>query len=152
VNPLSAAIHKSGKKRLILDLSILDLSIKKEKVKFEDWKIAVQYFERDTFMFKFDLKSGCFHLDIFPQQHTYLGFMWKDKFYCFTVLVFGISTGPYIFTKCLRPMVKYWRENSVKIVLYLDDGFGMNTDEEQCIKDSNFVRQVSVRCRIFLEL
>ena len=49
-------------------------------------------------------------------------------------------------------MVKYWRENSVKIVLYLDDGFGMNTDEEQCIKDSNFVRQVSVRCRIFLEL
>jgi hypothetical protein len=152
VNPLSAATHKSGKKRLILDLSILDLSIKKEKVKFEDWKIAVQYFERDTFMFKFDLKSGCFHLDIFPQQHTYLGFMWKDKFYCFTVLVFGISTGPYIFTKCLRPMVKYWRENSVKIVLYLDDGFGMNTDEEQCIKDSNFVRQVSVRCRIFLEL
>jgi hypothetical protein len=33
-------------------------------------------------------------------------------------------------------MVKYWRENSVNIVLYLDDGFGMNTDEEQCIKDS----------------
>jgi hypothetical protein len=67
--------------------------------------------------------------------------MWKRKFYCFTVLVFGISMGPYIFTKCLRPMVKYWRENSVNIVLYLDDGFGMNTDEEQCIKDSNFVRQ-----------
>jgi hypothetical protein len=53
----------------------------------------------------------------------------------------GISTGPYIFTKCLRPMVKYWRENSVKIVLYLDDSFGMNTYEEQCIKDSNFVKQ-----------
>lgn len=141
VSPLSVATQKSGKKRLILDLSILNLSIKKEKVKFEDWKIAVQYFERDTFMFKFDLKSGYFHLDICPQQHTYLGFMWKGKFYCFTVLVFGISTGPYIFTKCLRPMVKYWRENSVKIVLYLDDGFGMNTDEEKCIKDSNFVRQ-----------
>jgi hypothetical protein len=55
VNPLSVATHKSGKIRLILDLSILNLSIKKEKVKFEDWKIAVQYFERDTLMFKFDL-------------------------------------------------------------------------------------------------
>jgi hypothetical protein len=55
--------------RLILDLSILNLSIKKEKVKFEDWKIAVQYFERDAFMFKFDLKSDYFHLDIFPQQY-----------------------------------------------------------------------------------
>ena len=66
--------------------------------------------------------------------------MWKGKFDCFTVLVFGISTDPYIFSKCLRPMVKYWREHFVKIVLYLDDDFGMNTDEEQCIKDSNFVR------------
>jgi hypothetical protein len=49
VNPLSVATHKSGKKRLILDLSILNLSIKKEKVKFEDWKISVQCFEKDTF-------------------------------------------------------------------------------------------------------
>ena len=100
----------------------------------------MQYCERDTFMFKFDLKSGYFHLDICPQQHTYLGFMWKSKFDCFTVLVFGISTVPYILSKCLRPMVKYWRENFVKVVLYLDDDFGMNTDEEQFIKDSNFVR------------
>jgi hypothetical protein len=45
VNPLSVATHKSGKKRLILDMSILNLSIKKEKLKFEDWKISVQYFE-----------------------------------------------------------------------------------------------------------
>ena len=52
VNPLSVATHKSGKKRLILDLSIINLSIKKVKVKFEDRKIAVQYFERDTLMFK----------------------------------------------------------------------------------------------------
>ena len=55
MNPLSVATHKSGKKKLILDLSILNLSIKKKKVKFENWKIAVQYFERDAFMFKFDL-------------------------------------------------------------------------------------------------
>jgi hypothetical protein len=61
----------------------------------------VQYFERDTFMFKFDLKSGYFHLDICPQQHAYLGFMWKRKFYCFTVLVFGISMGK---TKLLAPI------------------------------------------------
>ena len=66
VNPLSVATHKSGKNRLILDLSILNLFIKKEKVKFEDWRIPVQYFDRDTSMFKFDLKSGYFHLNICP--------------------------------------------------------------------------------------
>ncbi|CAC5360929.1 unnamed protein product [Mytilus coruscus] len=123
VNPLSVAIQKSCKKRLILDLSVLNKSIKKDKIKFEDWKIAVQYFQKDSYMYKFDLSSGYFHLDICPQQQTFLGFSWNNRFYCFTVLVFGICTGPYIFTKCLRPMVKYWCENGKDVVLYLDDGF-----------------------------
>ncbi|VDI13813.1 Hypothetical predicted protein [Mytilus galloprovincialis] len=141
VNPLSVATQKSGKRRLILDLSTLNLSVKKEKIKFEDWKIAVQYFQKNDYLYKFDLKSGYFHLDICPQQHTYLGFSWEDKFYCFTVLAFGLSTGPYIFTKCLRPLVKYWRKNGIKIVLYLDDGFGMNNENNECIKDAEFVKQ-----------
>ena len=84
VNPLSVAINKSGKKRLILDLSILNLSVKKENIKFEDWKVAVQYFEKDCSMYKFDLRSGYFHLDICPKQHTYLGFSWKGKFLLFS--------------------------------------------------------------------
>ena len=92
-------------------------------------------------MYKFDLSSGYFHLDICPQQQTFLGFRWNNRFYCFTVLVFGICTGPYIFTKCLRPMVKYWRENGIDVVLYLDDGFGMCTDKSKCIEDSNFVKK-----------
>jgi hypothetical protein len=53
-------------------------------------------------MFRYDLKSGYFHIDICPQQHTCLGFQWKERFYCYTVLAFGITTGPYMFTKCLR--------------------------------------------------
>ena len=73
--------------------------------------------------------------------HVFLGFTWEGKFYCFTVLVFGICTGPYIFTKCLRPLVKYWRENGINVVLYLDDGFGTCLDENQCIEESKFVKK-----------
>ena len=141
VNPLSVATGKTGKRRLILDLSNLNKSIKKEKIKFEDWKIAIQYFEMNSFLFKFDLKSGYLHLDICPQQHTYLGFCWNKHFYCYIVLAFGITTGPYIFTKCLRPLVKYWRENGIHVVLYLDDGFGMCSDEQLCIEQSDFVKK-----------
>ncbi|CAC5388869.1 unnamed protein product [Mytilus coruscus] len=120
VNPLSVAIQKSEKKRLILDLSELNLYVLKNKIKFEDWKVAQQFFKKDIYLIKFDLKSGYFHLDICKEQHTYLGFSWNGTFYCFSVLAFGLSSAPYIFTKCLRPMVKYWRENGVDIVL--DDG------------------------------
>ena len=141
VNPLSVALNKSVKPRLILDLSILNKNVRKDKFKFEDWKIAIQYFAKDQFLYKFDLKSGYHHFDICPQQHTYLGFSWKNHYYCFTVLPFGLSSAPYIFSKCLREMVKYWRRNSIKIVLYLDDGFGMAHGKDECKKDALFVKE-----------
>ena len=141
VNPLSVAINKSGKKRLILDLSVLNKFVKKERFKFEDWKIATQLFKKDNFLFKFDLKNGYHHFDVCPQQHTFLGFSWKGKYFCFSVLVFGLSSSPYLFTKCLRALVKFWRQNSINIVLYLDDGFGMADNLEDGNKDSDFVKQ-----------
>ncbi|CAC5379968.1 unnamed protein product [Mytilus coruscus] len=81
VNPLSVATEKSGKKRLILDMSQLNKHIKREKIKFEDWKIAIQYFDKNmyVYLFKFDLKSGYFHIDICPQQQTFLGFQWEAR-------------------------------------------------------------------------
>lgn len=141
VSPLSVAMNKSSKPRLILDLSILNKSIKKDKFKFEDWKIAVQYFSKNDYLYKFDLKSGYHHIDICPQQHTYLGFSWRKSFYVFTVLPFGLSSAPFIFSKCLREMVKYWRRNSIKIVLYLDDGYGMNSNLIDCQNDASFVKE-----------
>ena len=140
VNPLSVATQKSGKKRLILDLSILNNFVKCDKIKFENWKIAIQYFEKNIFMFKFDLRSGYLHLDICPQHQTYLGFEWDGQFYCCTVLPFGLTTGTYIFTKCFRQLVKFWRENGIKVVLYLDDGFRTSQNRKICIEDSLFVK------------
>jgi hypothetical protein len=84
VNPLSVATNSSGKKRLILDLSVLNKCVNKNKFNFEDWKLALQFFTKDSFLFKFALKSGYHHFDIGPQQHTFLGFSWKNKFYCFS--------------------------------------------------------------------
>ena len=135
VNPLSVATNKSGKKRLILDLRVLNKFVKKQKFKFEDWKLAIQFCKEDSYLYKFDLRSGYHHFDICPQQQTYLGFSWNGKYFCFTVLVFDLSSSPYLFTKCLREMVKYWRKNAIKIVLYLDDGFGMSDSFEECQKD-----------------
>jgi hypothetical protein len=71
VNPLSLATNKSGKKRLTLDLSVLNKFVKKHKFKFEDWKLAIQFFKQDSYL---DLRSGYHHFDICPQQQTYLGF------------------------------------------------------------------------------
>ena len=46
------------------------------------------------------------------------------RYFCFASLPFGLSSAPYVFTKCLRPVVKFWRSNGIKIVVFLDDGCG----------------------------
>ena len=83
-------------------------------------------FNRDDYLFKFDLKSGYHHLDIFEPHQNYLGFAWeldgKQSYFVFTVLPFGLSSACYAFTKLLRPLVGYWRGQGIRVVLYLDDG------------------------------
>ena len=64
-------------------------------------------------MFSFDLKSAYHHVEISQEYQTYLGFSWKTSnsgdeiFYVFTVLPFGLSTAPYVFTKLLKPLEKH---------------------------------------------
>ena len=42
-------------------------------------------------------------------------------------------------------MVKLWRENSIKIVMFIDEGFGLNKSLQKCQKQSKFVRQSLVQ-------
>ena len=62
VNPLSVSVQATGKKRLILDLRYVNKCLRKMRVKYEDWKIALSYFMTEAFMLSFDLKSGFHHI------------------------------------------------------------------------------------------
>ena len=118
---------------------VLNKFILTDTFKCEDWKIAMQYFQKDCFLTKFDLQSGYHHIDINPHFQTFLGFSWNGNFFCYTVLPFGLSSAPYIFTKCLRPLVKYWRKNFAKVVLYLDDGLILADSESSSLKFTKFI-------------
>ena len=75
VNPLSVSVQSNGNKRL--DLRHVNQYLYKQKVKYEDWKVALSYFQKDSHMISFDLKSGCHHIAIHPNYQTFFGFAWK---------------------------------------------------------------------------
>jgi hypothetical protein len=156
VSPLSVAENSQGKKRLILDLSVLNKYVWKEHFKFEDWKVAYEYLYKDGFMFKFDITSAYHHIDISTTHQCFLGFSWSENnvknYYVFTVLPFGLSPSPFIFTKCLRYIVKYIRENGVRLVLFLDDGWGVNRNYLLTLKDAEFVKSVLLQAGFVLNL
>lgn len=82
-------------------------------------------------MFKFDLSSGYHHIDLHASMYKYFGFSWDNCFYVFSSLPFGLSSAPFIFTKILRNLVRFWGEQGVYII-YLDDGFGFSDSFANC--------------------
>ena len=102
-------------------------------------------FERDEYVFKFDLKSGYHHVDIHCEHQKFLGFRWDTRgcpqFYVFTVLPFGISTACYVFTKLLRPMIRHWRGRGLKAIVYLDDGIVAVKGKDMALEEGKHVKQ-----------
>ena len=146
VNPLSVDTRASGKQRLILDLRHVNQFLEKEYVKYEDWRTFHQLIRPGGFLFKFDLKNGYHHVDIAPEHQIYLGFSWKinnkSKYYVFTVLPFGLSIAPGVFTKLLRPLVSTWHKQGINIAVYLDDGAGTDFTSDCAAQAANMTRKL----------
>ena len=146
INPLSVSIQPNGKKRLILDLRHVNFFVKKSKIKFEGAKSFLQCLlaRPCAWACSFDIKSGYHHIEICVSDQQFLGFAWVfegvTKYFKFTVLPFGLSGGPYIFSKVMRPLVKYWRSKATSIVVYLDDGISAAQSFSKCEEHSLVVR------------
>jgi hypothetical protein len=122
INALTVAINADGKKRLVLDLRQVNPLLNIHKYKYEDIRVASQYFSRDCYMSIFDLKSGYHHVNVHEAYQQFLGFCWNNNFYVFSCCPFGLSASGLIFSKILRELVKLWRARGFPIVMYLDDG------------------------------
>ena len=108
-NPLDVARNSSGKPRLIVDLHYVNQHLRSCKFKYEDIRTATDLFQQGEYwFFKFDYTSGYHHVEIFPKHTKFLGCSWMVDGFCkfleFTVLPFGLSVGPFIFTKIQRPL------------------------------------------------
>ena len=142
VNPLSLSTDSSCKKRLILYLRYVNMHLYKNKIKFDDRKCFENYLPaKKGYLYKFDLKNGYHHIDIFDSCQAYLGFIkWTTRYFLFTILPFGLSSAPFVFAKVARPLVKHWRLHAVKAACFLDDGLGIACTYQDALSCSNFVK------------
>ena len=62
------------------------------------------------------------------------------KYFVFTVLLFGMFSAPYIFSKIVRSLVNYWRGLGRRVVTFLDDGIGGSPDYASCLVHSRLCR------------
>ena len=89
----------------------------------------------------FDPKSGYHHVDITQNHQRYLGFSWKDRFFVFTILPFGLCSACYIFNKLMCLLVCYWRSQGLRAVVYLDNGLRAENGKQPACAASQLVFQ-----------
>ncbi len=150
VNPLTVA-DNGDKLRLVLDMHSSNDYVRKVKFRIEDMKTLIPLLQKSGFMAKFDLKKGYFHVQMNPNNYQYLGFQWEGKFYVFTVLVFGLSSAPYVFTKLMRCLVKRWRALGIPSVVYLDDGILTLPSQVSCSYASSLVQKDLAEAGFFVQ-
>lgn len=98
--------------KVYLRLRAFNKYLLKKRFKYENWKIVMSYFSLGAFIVSFDLKSGYHHIEIFKDHQAYLGFSWtssdsmQTRFDMVTVLPYGLSIAPLIFTKTFKPLEK----------------------------------------------
>ena len=102
-------------------------------------------------MFSFDLKLRYDHVDIFPDHCRYLAFSWDfgsghTKYFQFTVLLFGLSSAPFIFTKLLKSLEAHWRVQGILIAIFFDHGIGAGISLEAATSNSSLVHFDPSRC------
>ena len=105
------------------------------KSRLEDISVARDMFDKNDCLFGFDLKSAYYFIEIYKDHRELLGFQWKhkgkDKYFVFNFLPFGVSVAAYIFTKVTRVLINKWRNQGIRIGMYLDDGLGGDVGYEK---------------------
>jgi len=82
---------------------------------------VVRLLKRNDFLTSIDLRDAFLHVPMHRSSRCFLQFQWKNQLYQFKVLPFGLSLAPLIFTKILRPLLRWARTKGIRISAYLDD-------------------------------
>ena len=104
INLLHVAFQSSGELRFNSSLIVLSLFfsfLMKKSCKYEDLKVALQFFEKGNFVFAFDLKSAYHNIAVTGRflDNTFLQleFDGVTKYFQFNVLVLRDAETPYMF-------------------------------------------------------
>ena len=112
---------KNGGFRMILDLSQLNEHLQYHHFKMDTLQTALTLVTKNCFMSSIDLRDAYYHVPIAQVHRKYLRFIWQNELYQFCALPNGLTSGPRIFTKILKPPFAKIRALGHCIMGYIDD-------------------------------
>ena len=108
----------TGEWRPIIDLSSLNVFVHCPSFTMETPRSILGALQQGQWLTSLDLKDNYFHMGINPADRRYLRFCHNGTAWQFTVLPFGLSTSPRVFTKILKPVLAYAHLHRVNLHMY----------------------------------
>ncbi len=122
-----------GGTRLVHSLRRLNVFVPYRHFKMTGLCAALALVSRGCHMATIDLEKAYFTVGVRRDQWRFLAFRWRDRDYAFPVMAFGLSSAPRVFTKLLKPLLAYLREQGVLILNYIDDLLIVARSRAQCL-------------------
>ena len=110
-----------GEFRIIFDLSILNLFIRKITFRMDNFSTLISLICPGDFLVSIDLADAYHAIAVHPLYHRFLTFVFMGVFYQYVCLPQGLTSSPRIFTKVVRAVLTYLRSFAVRIAAWLDD-------------------------------
>ena len=133
---------KDGGLRPVINLSGLNLYIKKKTFRMASLKDVSQTLRRGDWAATIDLKDAYLHVPIASEHRRFLRFWWRGNRFQFRRLPFGLSSAPRTFTRLTWPLVTLCRANRVRVIVYLDDFLVLGRNKAELTRHTAFVLDI----------
>ena len=137
---------KDGGFHLVLNLKKLNTFIRYQKFKMENIFDLINMLRPLDWLCSMDIKSAYSHIPMSSSCFSFLQFRWKNRFFYYNSLPFGIANGPILFVRVTKGIMNFLRRHLIEILFYIDDTLIKNKSHEMLLKDVSKVIEVFEKC------
>ena len=123
-----------GSLRVIADLSTLNNYIQPVTFRMPSITDLQKQLSSPKWLAKIDIEDAYLHIPVKKFFQSFLGIKYKNKFYQYAALPFGLSAAPAIFSGIIGHPIKLARDQGVKCLAYLDDIIIWENTPTECQK------------------
>ena len=111
----------NGKFRPVINLRQLNKFVTYRHFKQESFPVVLDMIQPNDFFTKLDLSDAYFSIAIQLLFQKFLKFPWQGQLFTFVCLPFGLSSAPRVYTKLLKPIFRWFRQQGFRCSYYIDD-------------------------------
>lgn len=94
---------------------------------------------RNSFFVSIDLKDAYLSVPVNKNHRKYLKFIWNGILYHCNALLFGLASAPRVFTKIMKPVFAYLRQQGMSSFYYIDDSLIEANSFDACKSNAEFL-------------